>query len=432
MTSRQRIEDRSVRVLRHPFAWLATLGGIVLAGIMTFAYLGAFSNPMGELEGLPVGVVNLDQPVEAGSQRVAIGDTVMSALAQSTNTQITWREYATEDEVLAAIGDNVIAGAVVLPATLSADVGKIGTSLGDAPQAQVDVYRNAGAGSLQPQAVDTATTAFLSELNQQVSSTLTSAITQAGASIDADHVGPLGQPVVANRTDRPDIGTKGGLGLPPLYIAVMTTLSGVIGAIGIHVVVGLRVGRERFEIIGRTVRIEEVEASPLRRFLAELFLVLVLAVASAVVIPTVAIGLIGTTADDVRLVGLVCGLGVLTMGALTLLCVIAFGVLGEIVVVLLTTIFGVPSSRGVYPKEALPGFFQALGEFLPMRYLTDALRSAMYFDGRAAAGLQRGIVALVLWLVGSVIVATLVSLVMQRRDSRHSDDDADALVLEPA
>ena len=86
--------------------------------------------------------------------------------------------------------------------------------------------------------------------------------------------------------------------------------------------------------------------------------------------------------------------------------------------VLLTTIYGVPSSRGVYPEQALPPFFVWLGEFLPLRYFSDGLRAAMYFDGRAAAGVLRSVVALTVWLVLSIVVGAAASYAMRREEAR--------------
>jgi uncharacterized phage infection (PIP) family protein YhgE len=114
----------------------------------------------------------------------------------------------------------------------------------------------------------------------------------------------------------------------------------------------------------------------------------------------------------------VVALGVLAAGWLTLLCVTAFGVLGEVLVILLTTIFGVPSARGVYPAEALPGFFRFLGTFLPLRYLTDAVRAVFFFDGNDDAGLRRGVVVLWVWALGSLLIGGLVAGAISRRELR--------------
>ena len=408
-------------VLRHPIVWMTLVASIGLGGIMTYAYIAGFTNPLGRLDGLPVGVVNLDRGADVAGRRIAVGDDTMAAIEADDVREIKWRTYGSREEMMDAIDSNEIAGAVLFPADLSASVGRIGTSLGDAPQAEIEVIRNAGAGSLQPDVMETASARLVGAMNTRVGATLSAAITAAKATVDPSHVEPLAVPVVERTRDVPDIGDKGGLGLPPLYIGVMATLTGVVGTIAIHIGVGLRVGRTRLELDGRELSVEVVKVAPFRRFWNELLLVTLLALASVAVIPLVAIGLIGTTADVPVLAGLFCGLAVLSMGALTLACVTVFDVVGEIIVILLTTIYGVPSSRGVYPEQALPPFFRWLGEFLPLRYLADGLRSTLYFDGRGSAGATRGFVALIIWLVVSVLIGALASYSMRRHEERAGD-----------
>ncbi len=417
-------------VLRHPIVWLTLVASIGLGGIMTYAYIAGFTNPLGRLDGLPVGVVNLDRGADVAGRRIAVGDDTMAAIDADDVRQIEWRTYASRDDLMEAIGSNEVAGAVIFPANLSASVGRIGTSLGDAPQAEIEVIRNGGSGSLQQDVMETATARLVGTMNQRVGATLSAAITAAKATVDPSHVGPLAVPVVERTREVPDIGDKGGIGLPPLYIGVMATLTGVVGTIAIHVGVGLRVGRTRLEVDGRELNIEVVKVAPFRRFWNELLLVTLLALASTAVIPLVAIGLVGTTADLPILTGVLCGLGVLSMGALTLACVTVFDVVGEVIVILLTTIYGVPSSRGVYPEQALPPFFVWLGNFLPLRYFTDGLRSALYFDGRASAGALRGFVALIIWLVASVVVGAATSYAM-RRHEQHAVDAPEPAMAAP-
>jgi ABC-type polysaccharide/polyol phosphate export permease len=141
----------------------------------------------------------------------------------------------------------------------------------------------------------------------------------------------------------------------------------------------------------------------------------VLAVVSGPVITLMALGVLDAQADAAMTIAWLCAAGVATIGWFTLFCVTAFGVLGEVLVVLVTTIFGVPSARGVYPAEALPSVFVELGKFLPMRYLTDGLRSAFYFDARAGAGLSSSLVALATWAVVSLVCGLAAAEVVARR-----------------
>lgn len=107
-------------------------------------------------------------------------------------------------------------------------------------------------------------------------------------------------------------------------------------------------------------------------------------------------------------------LGVLALAWLTLAVITGFGELGLLVAVLATTIFGVPSARGVYPVEAMPAFFRALG-FLPMRWIVDGARASFYFDGRGAAGLQGSIIVLSFYIVGSLACGVAIARICHHR-----------------
>ncbi|MFT3852456.1 MAG: DUF3533 domain-containing protein [Ilumatobacteraceae bacterium] len=412
--------------LTRPLPWLAVGAGLLLAALMTFAYVGAFVDPLDELHDLKIAVVNLDQPVEVAGQTIGVGGEVVRAATAGSTGAVAWVAYESRDAVLDALGRNELAGAVILPADLSARVGAIGTTLGAAPQAQIEVLRNAGAGSLQPAVVDEVTDALLRELNASVAERLSSTLTSLGVQVAPANVAALATPVVASVADAPDIGNHGGRGLPPLYIAVMTTLTGLVGAIAIHTAVGAVAGRERIEVMGRELAVGRLRVRPGPRYWQEAALVGVLAVGSAIVIPWVAVGLLGAHADRPFLAMPVVALGVLVAGWLTLLCVTALGVLGEVIVVLLTTIFGVPSARGVYPAEALPGLFRVLGTFLPLRFLTDAMRAVFFFGGNDDAGLRTAFVVLWIWALGSLLAGGLVAGALSRRELR--DRRAAALV----
>jgi hypothetical protein len=278
--------------------------------------------------------------------------------------------------------------------------------------------RNPGAGSLQPAVVDTATGTVLQQLNTSIASQLAGTLAALGVQVAPANVTSLATPVVATVTDVPELSNHGGRGLPPLYVAVMTMLTGLVGAIAIHTAVGAVAGRERLEVMGREVPVGRVRVRPGPRFWQEAALVGMLALGAALIVPWVAIGLLDAQADRPFLAMPVVALGVLAAGWLTLLCVTAFGILGEVLVVLLTTIFGVPSARGVYPAEALPGFFRFLGTFLPLRYLTDAVRAVFFFDGHDDAGLRTGVIVLWIWALGSLILGGLVAGAISRREAR--------------
>ena len=75
--------------------------------------------------------------------------------------------------------------------------------------------------------------------------------------------------------------------------------------------------------------------------------------------------------------------------AVTMLLAMAFGAAG--ISAVLNVILGLVSSGGLAPLEALPPFYQAYADWLPLRYVIDGLRSLLFYDGSLdAASLERG------------------------------------------
>ncbi len=410
----------SVRSLvTHPLVWVAVIGTVLLALVMTFAYMAAFVDPIGRLDRLPVGVVNEDVPVAVAGQQVAVGDDFVSQLRHQNAAPgphpVEFVFFHSVRGALEATGNDHLIGVVALPSTLSKDVAAVGTAAGAAPPATVQLYRNVGAGSLQPAVFDEATAAAIDELSVTASGQLTDALTTAGADVAPANVATLAQPVVAVTTDAPPLGDKTGRGLPPFYIALMITLTALVGTTAVHVAVGSVTGRDHVEVLGRTLAVRHVTASRIDQYVTEALAAIPIAILGGPAVIWMSVGVLGAQSDHPKQAVLFAALGVLAMSMLSLAFLTAFGLVGDLIALLVLTIFGVPSARAVYPSEALPGFFRALGEVLPMRWLTDGLRSMFYFSGRADAGLRGAWFAITLYALIGLLLGLLAALWSQRR-----------------
>ena len=102
-------------------------------------------------------------------------------------------------------------------------------------------------------------------------------------------------------------------------------------------------------------------------------------------------------------------LGSAAVAMITLFFLLTLDVVGRIVAVLVTILFAVPSSGGVYPAQTLPSFFRFLGDWLPLRRMTDGARSLTFFGGNGAAGLDTAIWVLALYLAVFTLLTLLVA-----------------------
>ncbi|MFE7357263.1 hypothetical protein ACFU8Q_29985 [Streptomyces sp. NPDC057543] len=97
---------------------------------------------------------------------------------------------------------------------------------------------------------------------------------------------------------------------------------------------------------------------------------------------------------------------------------------GQVIALLMVTMFGIRLSGGTIPVQAQPAFAAAVGDLLPARHVTEGIRALLFFDG-LGPGLLRA------WLVmgAYAVVAFLVGLAVARLYGHRGFDRATALEL---
>jgi hypothetical protein len=101
------------------------------------------------------------------------------------------------------------------------------------------------------------------------------------------------------------------------------------------------------------------------------------------------------------LVGLLVGL---TVGTATVALGSLLGPLGNLLAIMFFVVLGNPASGGPYATALLPGFWRAIGPYLPAGAGTDLVRNIAYFDGNA---ISRPLVVLFVWLAIALALAAL-------------------------
>ncbi|HVX44171.1 MAG TPA: hypothetical protein VHC49_09800 [Mycobacteriales bacterium] len=113
------------------------------------------------------------------------------------------------------------------------------------------------------------------------------------------------------------------------------------------------------------------------------------------------------------------GLGMLTTAGVAMATAAAeslLGIAGIGLAILVFVVLGNPSSGGPYAYELLPGFWRAVGPWLPPGAATTAIRNVVYFDGNALA---QPIGVLVGYLVlGTAIFLAVTELRIRRAAAR--------------
>jgi uncharacterized phage infection (PIP) family protein YhgE len=94
----------------------------------------------------------------------------------------------------------------------------------------------------------------------------------------------------------------------------------------------------------------------------------------------------------------------------TLVLFAALGAVGQLIALLIFVYLALASSGGTVPLQALGGFYRFVANFEPLRQILGGVRSILYFNAAADAGLGRGLIltaiGLVFWVSVGVIVTT--------------------------
>jgi YhgE/Pip-like protein len=411
-------------VLRRPLAWGAVLLAGALGVIMTFSYLGGFLDPIHHLRGLRVGIVNEDSPVDVAGIHVDAGRRVVHGVQTAGRREVTFIVYPSRAAALQAIHDDHLIGAVDVRPGFSQAIANVGTSGGADPQARLHMISNDGAGLFQAQVF----AKVLAEVDQQVNETANRQIVDvlSGFKIKVDPAGAahIARPVRIVTVDEVSVTGKTGRGLAPFYTALMVTLSGFLACSVASLVVDVLRGSNHLEVFGDELEVEvEVRNDrPLEAWATKAILAMCGAVLAALGVTVVGVQVLGMHTSSFWGFFGVAALGASAIALITLVFLTLFGIGGELLGVLFTTIFGVPSALGVYPAEALPPFFRFVSTWHPMHYLTDAFRALIFYDGRADAGLSRAVGVLVAWWVAALVVGFGSALLIDRRGGAKLGD----------
>lgn len=402
-------------MLRKPLGW----GGVLLAGllgtIMTFSYLGGFLDPVRHLAGLKVGIVDQDQAVDIAGNHIDGGAQVVRGLRASDHREVEWVTYPSRAAAMEAIRDDEIIGAVDIRPGFSKALGDIGVAGGKSGPARIEMLSNDGAGLFQAQVFGRVTNELEQEVNATANDQLVAVLADVGVKIDPAGAARIGRPVQVTTVDVVSVTGRTARGLAPFYTAVMATLTGFLAASVTSLMVDVLRGTEHLELLGKEVHLETLTERPVSTWIAKAVLAVSGACLGGLCVAFVSVIILGMPSVGFWPTAGLAALGAVAIALVTLIFLTLFGIGGELLGVLFTTIFGVPAALGVYPVEALPPFFRFLSGWHPMHYLTDGMRSLIFYDGRAAAGMERAVLVLGAWIIGAALVGYLSARLIERR-----------------
>ncbi|MFG2181674.1 YhgE/Pip domain-containing protein [Streptomyces abikoensis] len=387
----------SSSVLRSPRLWIGS--GLILAVVSTlFAllYVGGNVNPKGNLRDLPVALVNSDKGLDANGKHMNLGEQVVSGIKKSAegNKSFDW-QVLSRQEADKKLGQGKLYGAVVVPQNFTAAV----TGLTSPQQTQparptMTVLTNQSAGSfgssMASQATQKAAHAASAQLGKQL---LDRAAAQKAPLAPAAKL-LLADPVSVQVADGHPLGTHSAMGLSAFYYALVLVVCGMLGANALTNQVDTALGYLHSDFGPFRLRQPLQHTSRVRTLAISSVLMLAFSLVMGSIVEAATVGILGMDASHLGLLWVysVATIAVVGISALTLLSV--FGVPGMLLSAIVFVAMAVPSSGATVPLEALPGFFRWLSEFEPLRQITGGMRSILYYDAQADAGLTRAWVSM--------------------------------------
>ncbi|MDV9190329.1 DUF3533 domain-containing protein [Streptomyces sp. SR27] len=380
---------RAGNLVRRPKLWLVptVLSSLVALGL-AFLYMGGILNPNDSLHRLPIALVDADQGRPLPGQSENLGRQITDAIAAtgSSKTDVDWQRLDPA-QAQNALASGKVYGALVVPEDFTASVAALTTERAKV-RPTLTVLTNPGLGSLG--------SSMASQINQaaahQASLTLGKQLAASPTTASADSTTRLllTDPVgVTTRVGHP-IGRHSGLGLSAFYYTLLLVLGGFIGGNLVNSGVDTALGYADSEIGPWHSRHPTVPISRTQTLVLKMLMTAGISVLTTTLVMVATIAILGMDASHLPMLWLfsycattAVGLGVQAINA-------AFGGIGQLVSMFVFIALALPSSGATVPLEATPGFFRFLSIFEPMHQLSAGVRSILYFDARADAGLARG------------------------------------------
>jgi hypothetical protein len=258
--------------------------------------------------------------------------------------------------------------------------------------ARIGVFTNPSAGQAVSTLTQDISTGIVDAVSRATSERLTSAAAEQGAQLTPEVAAVIGDPVRADVTEAQPVGPDSGNGQSPFFLAFLVNLSGLIGGAAIFFVVGGAADR----LEARGLRLSRTGLWTIRLLLGLVFGLLIAGAELGV-----AFGLLGVEHEaSTAQVYLFLTLTTTAAVSVTMLLAVAFGPAGIGISAVLNVILGLVSSGGIAPLDALPPFYQAYADWLPLRYVIDGLRSLLFYDGSLDAARLEGGWRDSLWFLG--------------------------------
>lgn len=405
------------QLIANPLVWIAGALATVLAIIFTYAYLGAFLNPSGNARDVPVAVVSEDAGTTFHKIKLNLGSELASSVASKEvdSKEVRFTVLASRQALLARMRDDKVFAAIVVPRDFSQKVAALLAGKASAGERlQIEILTNPEAGTIASSSAEQIATKTVQRFEQAAVTRIDAGLRLLGATPSGDLAAAFADSGVVTVSPVVALPAKSALGTGPFFFQLTVALGGFFLAAIVSAAAEIAAGRSKLHLPGWTLERPAAGVSKSQLAMLKVALTLLFALPTALLQTLFAVKGLGMQATNPLALAFFSALGSAAVAMITLFFLLTLDVAGRIVAVLLTILFAVPSSGGVYPEQTLPHVFRFLGDWLPLRRMTDGARSLTFFDGNSAAGLGTALWVLALYL--GVFTLLTLFVVWNRRE----------------
>jgi YhgE/Pip-like protein len=394
----------------------------IFASLLGLMYLASVAKPEQNLHNYPIAIVDSDVGDTVGAQqsRVDYGRRVLDAITAHTAPDKFDLRVVGITEAQQLMQDGKVYGALIIPADFSKRLGNLGAGSvlpGDLQRPTITMQTNPRLGPFATSLSTTFANQTLAAVNASLGPELVNRVqqqvgpdTQLSAAARLTLNDPVGT-IVETFHGMPD---GSGKGLTAFFFALTVLLGGMTGAMTVQALIDSMLGFAPTEFGPFFSHAPATSMSRLRTLLLKWAVMAAAATLSSGALIGIASAL-GVHMDRPFELFLYSAFATTAVGVTALTIMAAVGSVGILINLVLFVILGMPSAGGTLPIEATPRVFERLSHFEPMRQVYLAVRSLMYFDGSAAAGLERGLWMTAAGLAIGIVAGVLVTTVYDRK-----------------
>jgi YhgE/Pip-like protein len=416
---------RNIKTVRF---WVAPIVvTLALMSALAALYLGGILNPASNLRHFPIAVVNED----AGPAGKQIVDGVVVGLDKNKFDI----RVVSHDEAKHLLDTARVYAEAVIPPTFSSNLWEYGASAaapGHVERPSITISTNPRAGTLGSNIAGQTLTQAMAVANSKVGQRLTAdvAAETGGTPLAGASALGLANPIDVKSMVYNPLPNGTGNGLSAFYYALLLLLAGFTGSIVVSTLVDSMLGYVPAEW-GPVYRFaEQTNISRLGTLSVKWGMMAVLALLTSAVYMAIAHGL-GMPIPLGWQLWLYGVFAIIAVGVTSSSLIAVLGSMGLLFSMLIFVILGLPSAGATVPLEAVPPFFRWLAEFEPMHQVFLGVRSLLYLNGQAEAGLSQSLMMTSVGLVIGLLVGGIITH-MYDRSGFHRLPGAVALAVAEA